>query len=90
MDLQWCPDAKSKWALLSISEDSDEAAGGTMQIWRMNDMVYRPRDEVVAELEAHRDFIVNGKGDPAAAQEAAKAGKGEGGGDGAAKMDVDA
>jgi hypothetical protein len=39
---------------MSVSEDSDEAAGGTMQIWRINDMIHRPQDEVVAELEQHR------------------------------------
>jgi hypothetical protein len=54
VDLQWCPAAGSSWALLSVSEDSDEAAGGTMQIWRINDMIHRPHDEVVAELEQHR------------------------------------
>ena len=54
MDLQWCPAKDSEWALLSVSEDSNEAAGGTMQVWRINDMIHRPHDEVVAELEQHR------------------------------------
>jgi hypothetical protein len=24
------------------------------QIWRLNDLLYRPEDEVLAELEAHK------------------------------------
>ncbi len=28
--------------------------GGTLQIWRVNDLIYRPEDEVIEEIEAHR------------------------------------
>lgn len=28
--------------------------GGTLQIWRITDMLYMPEQEAMAELEAHR------------------------------------
>lgn len=47
---------------MSVSDDSTEGpegegtktGGGTLQLWRISDLLYRPEDEVVAELEAHR------------------------------------
>eukprot|EP00878_Enallax_costatus_P047663 GHUV01058684.1.p1 GENE.GHUV01058684.1~~GHUV01058684.1.p1 ORF type:complete len:188 (-),score=33.53 GHUV01058684.1:108-671(-) len=33
---------------------SSKSGGGTLQVWRISDLLYRPEDEVVAELEAHR------------------------------------
>ena len=56
------------------SRGSDSAAcggggttsgGGTLQLWRMLDLIYSPLDAVVAELEANREAIVGRR--PAAA-----------------------
>jgi len=33
---------------------SDNGVGGTLQLWRINDMIWRPEDLVLAELEEHR------------------------------------
>ena len=42
--------------MLSVSDDTldEETGGGSLQIWRMNDLVWRDEEEVVAELEKHR------------------------------------
>ena len=37
--------------MMSVSEDEK---GGTIQLWRICDMIYRPEKEVLAELEQHR------------------------------------
>lgn len=40
---------------MSVSDDvSDELGGGTLQLWRVNDLIYREEAEVLAELEKHR------------------------------------
>ena len=40
---------------MSVSDDvSDELGGGTLQLWRVNDLIYRDEAEVLAELERHR------------------------------------
>lgn len=54
-DFQWSPD--DPFTFLSVSEDEESAmseGGGTLQMWRMNDMIYRPEAEVLAELEQHK------------------------------------
>ncbi|CAL9774788.1 unnamed protein product [Musa acuminata subsp. burmannicoides] len=33
--------------------------GGTLQIWRMSDSIYRPEDEVLAELEKFKAHILS-------------------------------
>ncbi|KAK9818074.1 hypothetical protein WJX72_006679 [[Myrmecia] bisecta] len=69
-DFQWSPD--DPWTLLSVSDDSVAAAGGTLQMWRVNDLIYRPEAEVLAELEQHRDYIVTGNREPPAKASDAK------------------
>ena len=40
---------------MSVSDDvSDDLGGGTLQLWRVNDLIYRDETEVLAELEKHR------------------------------------
>ena len=39
--------------MASVSENN---VGGTLQLWRINDMIWRPEDEVLAEMEEHRCF----------------------------------
>ena len=46
---------------MSVSDDvSDELGGGTLQLWRVNDLIYREEAEVLAELEKHRQLLHNG------------------------------
>lgn len=47
---------------MSVSDDvSDELGGGTLQLWRVNDLIYRPEAEVLAELDKHRYDLGNFK-----------------------------
>jgi histone-binding protein RBBP4 len=52
--------------------------GGTLQVWRVNDLLYRADDEVVRELERQREWMVSGGQRPAAAQAQAQAAQGAG------------
>jgi histone-binding protein RBBP4 len=51
-DLQWNP--LDPWTIASVSSGD---GGNTLQIWRMNDLIYRPEEEALAELEKHKDVI---------------------------------
>lgn len=45
---------------MSVSDDvSDELGGGTLQLWRVNDLIYREEAEVLAELEKHRQVFLS-------------------------------
>mgnify|MGYP001150549816 CR=1 FL=1 len=55
VDLQWNP--SDPWSLMSVSDDAKEGGGGTLQLWRVSDLIYRPDDEVLAELEQYRLVI---------------------------------
>ncbi|CAD7696557.1 unnamed protein product [Ostreobium quekettii] len=60
VDFQWNP--LEPWTMLSVSDDvSPESGGGTLQMWRINDLIYRPESEVLQELEQHRNWILYGK-----------------------------
>jgi len=49
-DLQWNP--KDPWCMASVSEDASWAqGGGTLQIWRPNDFVYRSDEECIKEVD---------------------------------------
>ncbi|KAA6418962.1 MAG: WD-40 repeat-containing MSI4-like [Trebouxia sp. A1-2] len=74
VDFQWNP--HDPWTFMSVSDDvSDELGGGTLQLWRVNDLIYRDEAEVLAELDKHRqglpcssagqDHILNIKDAPA-------------------------
>nr|GEU72260.1 WD-40 repeat-containing protein MSI4-like [Tanacetum cinerariifolium] len=42
----------------SVSDDVETTSGGgTLQIWRMSDLIYRPRDEVLTELEDFKAHV---------------------------------
>ncbi|CAK0756589.1 hypothetical protein CVIRNUC_002468 [Coccomyxa viridis] len=56
VDFQW--HATDPYTMASVS---DSGEGSTLQAWRISDMIWRPIDVVLAELEQHRDFIVTGK-----------------------------
>lgn len=50
-DLDWLPHASDRWCLSSLSESL--RGGSTVQIWRMSDLIHRPREEVMEELRTH-------------------------------------
>ncbi|RRT73670.1 hypothetical protein B296_00033121 [Ensete ventricosum] len=42
----------------SVSDDCARVnGGGTLQVWRMSDLIHRHEDEVLAELEMFQDQI---------------------------------
>ncbi|XAR53441.1 hypothetical protein NMG60_11021993, partial [Bertholletia excelsa] len=57
VDFHW--NAADPWTIVSVSDDCDTpGGGGTLQIWRMSDMLYRPEEEVLAELERFKAHVV--------------------------------
>ncbi|KAK9734517.1 hypothetical protein RND81_04G144900 [Saponaria officinalis] len=56
VDFHW--NSIDPWTLVSVSDDcSSSAGGGTLQIWRVIDLLYRPEDEVLAELDKFRSHV---------------------------------
>ena len=51
-DFQWNP--LDPWTIASVSSGD---GGNTLQMWRMNDLIYRAEGESLAELEKHKDII---------------------------------
>ena len=77
-DFQWNP--LDPWTIAGVSSGD---GGNTLQMWRMNDLIYRPEEEALAELEKHKGVICGVKQTAAAAEEGGDAGDDtEGGGDG--------
>lgn len=58
VDFCWNP--FDPWTLMSASVDIAAGGGGTLQLWRVNDLIHRPEEEVMAELEPFKDYIVTG------------------------------
>ncbi|KAF5481839.1 hypothetical protein F2P56_002459 [Juglans regia] len=57
VDFHW--NAFDPWTIVSVSDDCDSTGGGgTLQIWRMSDLIYRPEEEVLAELEKFKSHVV--------------------------------
>lgn len=58
VDFQWDP--VDPWTMVSVSDDvaTEGGGGGTVQVWRVSDLLTRDRAEVVAELEAHRYVVL--------------------------------
>jgi len=48
-DFQWHP--TDPFTMVSVTDDN---AGGTMHMWRINDLIYRPEQEVIKELEQYK------------------------------------
>lgn len=58
VDFHW--NSFDPWTIVSVSDDGESTGGGgTLQIWRMSDLIYRPEDEVLAELERFRAHILS-------------------------------
>ncbi|KAL3829984.1 hypothetical protein ACJIZ3_018786 [Penstemon smallii] len=57
VDFHW--NASDPWTIVSVSDDGEcSGGGGTLQLWRMTDLVYRPKDDVLAELQKFKDHVV--------------------------------
>ncbi|KAM7255680.1 hypothetical protein ACFE04_008578 [Oxalis oulophora] len=57
IDFHW--NAADPWTIVSVSDDCERTGGGgTLQIWRMIDLIYRPQEEVLAELEKFKSHIL--------------------------------
>ncbi|XP_047339182.1 WD-40 repeat-containing protein MSI4-like [Impatiens glandulifera] len=57
VDFHW--NSADPWTIVSVSDDCDTSGGGgTLQIWRMSDLIYRPEDEVLDELEKFKAHVV--------------------------------
>ncbi|XP_074569200.1 uncharacterized protein LOC141825714 [Curcuma longa] len=58
VDFHW--NASDPWTIVSVSDDcGSTGGGGTLQIWRMSDLIYRPEDEVLADLEKFKAHILS-------------------------------
>ncbi|PPS19698.1 hypothetical protein GOBAR_AA00875 [Gossypium barbadense] len=58
VDFHW--NASDPWTVVSVSDDCDSTGGGgTLQIWRMSDLIYRPEEEVLAELEKFKSHVIS-------------------------------
>ncbi|XP_044495469.1 WD-40 repeat-containing protein MSI4-like [Mangifera indica] len=58
VDFNW--NASDPWTIVSVSDDCESTGGGgTLQIWRMIDLIYRPEDEVLAELDTFKSHILS-------------------------------
>ncbi|KAL8217359.1 hypothetical protein R6Q57_020732, partial [Mikania cordata] len=43
VDFHW--NSHDPWTTVSVSDDGESTGGGTLQIWRMIDLIYRPKEE---------------------------------------------
>ena len=58
VDFCWNPD--DPWMLMSASVDTSSSGGGTLQLWRVSDLIFRKEEEVLAELEPYKEYIATG------------------------------
>ncbi|KAK9066111.1 hypothetical protein SSX86_015513 [Deinandra increscens subsp. villosa] len=57
VDFHW--NAHDPWTIVSVSDDDESTGGGgTLQIWRMIDLIYRPQQEVITELDEFKSHIL--------------------------------
>ncbi|KAI3979472.1 hypothetical protein MKX01_001664, partial [Papaver californicum] len=57
VDFHW--NTTDPWTIVSVSDDCESSGGGgTLQIWRMSDLIYRPEEEVLEELEKFKSHIL--------------------------------
>ncbi|KAL3528627.1 hypothetical protein ACH5RR_007949 [Cinchona calisaya] len=56
VDFHW--NASDPWTIVSVSDDGEKTGGGgTLQIWRMIDLIYRPEQEVLDELDKFKAHL---------------------------------
>ncbi|KAL1811321.1 hypothetical protein DCAR_0623395 [Daucus carota subsp. sativus] len=46
------------WTIVSVSDDTD-TGGGTLQIWRMLDLLYKPEEDALADLEKFKSQLLS-------------------------------
>ncbi|GKE33216.1 WD40 repeat-containing protein MSI4-like protein, partial [Tanacetum coccineum] len=57
VDFHW--NSHDPWTIVSVSDDGESTGGGgTLQIWRMIDLIHRPQEEVINELEKFKSHIL--------------------------------
>ncbi|GAB2228014.1 hypothetical protein Droror1_Dr00009843 [Drosera rotundifolia] len=57
VDFHW--NSIDPWTIVSVSDDcASTAGGGTLQMWRVIDLLYRPEEEVLAELDKFKSHIL--------------------------------
>ncbi|KAL2457338.1 WD-40 repeat-containing protein MSI4 [Abeliophyllum distichum] len=57
VDFHW--NVSDPWTVASVSDDGESSGGGgTLQIWRMTDLLYRPEEEVLEELQKFKDHVL--------------------------------
>lgn len=57
VDFHW--NVSDPWTIVSVSDDGESTGGGgTLQIWRMIDLIYRPEDEVLNELDKFKSHLL--------------------------------
>ena len=71
VDFQWNPN--DPWTFFSVADEAGEGGGGTLQLWRVSDLLSLPEEEAVAQLEPYRDYIVHGTAEALAKARAAAA-----------------
>lgn len=54
-DLDWLPSSTDRWCMASLSESLN--GGSTLQMWRMTDLIYRKKEDVMEELRQHYDRV---------------------------------
>ncbi|KAL1210617.1 WD-40 repeat-containing protein MSI5 [Cardamine amara subsp. amara] len=56
VDFHW--NVLEPWTIVSVSDNCESSGGGgTLQIWRMIDLIYRAEDEVLTELEKFKSHV---------------------------------
>lgn len=64
VDFQWNP--YDPWNIASVSQDTWGPHGkggvfhGTLQMWRISDMIYKPEEEIIKEMEVNKEWILTG------------------------------
>ncbi|KAL3511688.1 hypothetical protein ACH5RR_024405, partial [Cinchona calisaya] len=57
VDFHW--NASDPWTIVSVSDDGESTGGGgTLQMWRIIDLIYRPEEEVLNELEKFKSHLI--------------------------------
>lgn len=53
-DLDWLPHTTDPWCMASLSES--HCGGSTVQLWRMSDLIHRPKQDVMEDLRRHNNL----------------------------------